>query len=102
MKAWKHFMIQCSKKHPSFEIPEGNLNTLGLQLVFNPATPSQGIRVFLFALGLYPNSANLYDSLGEGYLYLGEKENAIASFEKSLELYPQNENAIKRLEQLRK
>lgn len=90
------------KKHPSFEIPEGNLNTLGLQLVFNPYTPSQGIRVFLFAVGLYPNSANLYDSLGEGYLYLGEKENAIASFEKSLELYPHNENAIKRLEQLRK
>ncbi|MBN3581372.1 prolyl oligopeptidase family serine peptidase [Algoriphagus aestuarii] len=90
------------KKHPSFEIPEGHLNTLGLQLVFNRTTPAQGIKVFLFAVGLYPDSANLYDSLGEGYLYLGQKENAIASFEKSLELYPQNENAIIRLEQLRK
>ena len=89
------------RKHPSFKIPEGNLNTLGLQLVFNPNTSSQGIKVFLLALELYPKSANLYDSLAEGYLFIGKKEKAIESFEKSLELNPQNQNAISRLEQLR-
>lgn len=89
------------KVYPSFEIPEGHLNTLGLQLVFNPTTSRQGIQVFLLAIKLYPNSANLYDSLGEGYLFLGEKEQAIASFEKSLELNSQNQNAIHRLEKLR-
>ncbi len=90
-----------SKKHPSFEIPEGNLNTLGLQLVFNPNTSSQGIKVFLLATELYPNSSNLYDSLAEGYLFNGNEEKAIESFEKSLELNPQNQNAISRLEQLK-
>lgn len=87
--------------HPSFEIPEGHLNTLGLQLVFNPATSNQGIKVFQLAVSLFPNSANLYDSLGEGYLFIGDKTKAMESFEKSLELNSQNQNAIQRLEQLR-
>lgn len=90
-----------AKIHPSFKAPEGNLNILGLQLVFNPNKSSQGINVFLLALHLYPKSANLYDSLAEGYLSMGNKEKAIESFEKSLELNPQNQNAINRLEQLK-
>ncbi|MEQ5789764.1 prolyl oligopeptidase family serine peptidase [Muricauda sp. NFXS6] len=90
------------KRHPSFEIPEGHLNTLGLQLVFNPNTSKQGIQVFLFGTKLYPNSANLYDSMAEGYLFMGDQENAIESFKKSLELNPQNQNAIYRLEKLKK
>jgi dienelactone hydrolase len=89
------------KSHPSFKIPEGHLNTLGLQLVFNPTKSLQGINVFLLATKLYPNSANLYDSLAEGYLFMGENEKAIDSFEKSLELNSQNQNAIDRLEQLK-
>jgi dienelactone hydrolase len=89
------------KAHPDFTIPEGNLNTLGLQLVFNPKTSSQGIEVFLLATRLFPNSANLHDSLAEGYLFLGNTEKAIESFEKSLALNPQSQNAIYRLEQLK-
>jgi dienelactone hydrolase len=90
------------KNHPSFKIPEGHLNTLGLQLVFNPKTSDEGIKVFLLGTKLYPNSANLYDSLAEGHLFMGNDEKAIESFEKSLELNPQNQNAISRLEQIKK
>jgi tetratricopeptide (TPR) repeat protein len=90
-----------TKMHPSFKIPEGNLNYLGLQLVFNPNTSLQGINVFLLATKLYPNSANLYDSLAEGYLFVGSKVKAIENFEKSLELNSQNQNAIDRLKQLK-
>lgn len=90
------------ESHPTFKIPEGHLNVLGLQLVFNPNTSSQGIQVFLLATKLYPNSWNLYDSFAEGYLFMGDKEKAIESFEKSLELNSQNQNAINRLEQLKK
>ena len=89
------------KKHPSFKISEGNLNTLGLQLVFNPKTSEQGINIFLLAAELYPNSANLFDSLAEGYLYVGNKSKAVENFEKSLELNAQNQNAIDRLKQLK-
>nr|WP_299386435.1 dienelactone hydrolase family protein [Allomuricauda sp.] len=89
------------RMHPSLALPEGNLNTLGLQLVFNPETSEQGINVFLLAAKLYPNSANLFDSLAEGYLFMRNKEKAIESFEKSLELNAQNQNAVERLRQLK-
>lgn len=89
------------QKHPSFKIPEGNLNTLGLQLVFNPTTSAQGINILVFATELYPNSANLFDSLAEGYLFVENKDKAIESFEKSLALNSQNQNAIDRLKQLK-
>ncbi|SHO59618.1 tetratricopeptide repeat protein [Algoriphagus zhangzhouensis] len=88
------------KDHPDFEIPEGSLNQMALQLVFNPETSQKGINLFLFGTKLFPNSANLYDSLGEGYYYMGEKEKAIESFKKSLKLYPENQNAIQRLKEL--
>jgi hypothetical protein len=93
--------VSTKKKNPSLEIPEGNLNTLGLQLVFNPITSEQGINVFLLATKLYPRSANLFDSLAEGYLFIDDKEKAIENFEKSLELNSQNRNAIERLKQLK-
>lgn len=89
------------EKNPTMEIPEGNLNTLGLQLVFNPNASEQGINVLLLATKLYPNSANLFDSLAEAYLFMDNKEKAIENFEKSLELNSQNQNAIDRLKQLR-
>lgn len=89
------------KKNPTFELPEGNLNNLGLQLVFNPVTSQQGINILLMATSIYSNSANLFDSLAEAYLYVGNNEKASTNFEKSLQLNPENQNAIDRLKQLR-
>lgn len=89
------------KKNPSLKLPESNLNTLGLQLAFNPSTSEQGINVFLLATKLYPNSANLFDSLAEAYLFIDKIEKAIENFKKSLDLNAQNQNAIDRLKQLK-
>jgi len=88
-------------KHPKFQLEEGMLNTLGLRLSFNPSKMEQGINVFLLALHIYPKSANLYDSLAEAYLFKKDFQNALTSFEKSLELNPENQNAINRLKQLK-
>lgn len=88
-------------EHPDFKAEVGKLNNLGLQLVFNPEKSERGIEVFTFATKLYPASANLFDSLGESYLFLGKKKEAITNFKKSLQLNSQNGNAVKRLEELR-
>ncbi|WP_225444186.1 CocE/NonD family hydrolase [Echinicola arenosa] len=88
------------QKHPSMQLPEGNLNNLGLQLTFNPETSQYGISIFLLATHLYPNSANLYDSMAEAYLFIGDRDNAIVNFKKSLSLNPHNQNATARLKQL--
>lgn len=91
---------QLQNKHAGLKLPEGNLNNLGLQLLFNKETSQQGIRVLLFATRLYPQSANLFDSLAEAYLYVGDKPLAIANFRKSLSLDQNNENAVTRLKEL--
>ncbi|WP_298903822.1 prolyl oligopeptidase family serine peptidase [uncultured Psychroserpens sp.] len=89
-------------KHPELELQESMLNTLGLQLSFNPKKIEQGVNVLLLALHLYPKSANLYDSLAEVYLYNKDFKNAILNYKRSLELNPENQNAIDRLKQLKK
>ncbi|WP_029038006.1 prolyl oligopeptidase family serine peptidase [Salinimicrobium xinjiangense] len=88
-------------KYPELELKEGMLNTLGLQLSFNSKEIEQGVNVFLLALHIYPESANLYDSLAEAYLHNKDFKNAISNYKKSLELNPENQNAITRLKQLK-
>lgn len=88
------------KEHPYFTPKEDQLNNLGLQLTFNPQGTQQGINVLCLATVIYPASANLFDSLAEAYLFAGDKSSAAINFKKSLELYPENENAKKRLEKL--
>jgi tetratricopeptide (TPR) repeat protein len=87
-------------EYPNLELQEGMLNTLGLRLSFDSKKKEQGFNVFLLALHLYPKSANLYDSLAEAYYYNNDFKNAISNFKKSLELNPENQNAIDRLKQI--
>jgi dienelactone hydrolase len=100
-KNLENLYISLINEHPQFEAPEGNLNNLGLQLVFDPEKSAMGINVLLLATTIYPESANLWDSLAEAYLFIGDKKMAIHNFEKSLKLNPQNQNAIKRLIEIR-
>ncbi|WP_411031352.1 prolyl oligopeptidase family serine peptidase [Spongiimicrobium sp. 3-5] len=88
-------------KHPTLKLEEGMLNNLGLRLSFNAGKMEQGINVFLLALHIYPKSANLYDSLALAYLYNKDIKNAISNYKKSLELNPENQNAINKLKQLK-
>lgn len=47
-------------------------------------------------------SANAYDSLGEAYAAAGDREQAIANYQRSLELDPKNTNAVEWLRTLLK
>jgi dienelactone hydrolase len=90
------------EKYPALKLEEGMLNNLGLRLSFNAGKMEQGINVFLLAVHIYPKSANLYDSLALAYLYNKDNENAISNYKKSLQLNPENQNAIDKLKQLEK
>jgi len=50
---------------------------------------------------MYPESGNVYDSLGEAYEAAGERELAREAYTASLERNPDNSNARARLEALR-
>ena len=62
----------------------------------------EAIEIFKTNVKLYPESSNVYDSLGEAYMKDGNKELAIKNYEKSLELDPKNDNTKKMLGELKK
>jgi hypothetical protein len=66
---------------------EPQINTYGYQLLAFGQT-DKAIEIFLTNTQRFPKSANVWDSLGEGYAIKGDKENAIKSFKKSLSLNP--------------
>jgi CubicO group peptidase (beta-lactamase class C family) len=83
-----------------YDFSEGELNTLGYQLLGSGRT-KDAIEIFKLNVEMFPASANPYDSLGEAYLKDGQKELALANYKKSVELDPKNVNGaqvVKRLE----
>jgi len=80
--------------HPEdYNFDEYELNSLGYQLL-RINRVKDAIEIFKLNIEEYPEAFNPYDSLGEGYMIDGEKELAIKNYAKSLELNPENTNAI--------
>jgi hypothetical protein len=84
----------------AFDFGEGSLNTLGYALL-GAEKFADAVAIFRLNAEQFPESANAWDSLGEGYLAAGDRERAIESYEKSLELDPGNQNAVEKLRQIR-
>jgi Flp pilus assembly protein TadD len=59
------------------------------------------IAIFKRNVQEYPESWNVYDSLGEAYMKTGQKALAIANYEKSLELNPKDQNGVDMLKKLK-
>jgi CubicO group peptidase (beta-lactamase class C family) len=76
------------------------LNVLGYQALQTDRT-DDAIRLFQRNVQEFPESGNVYDSLGEAYAKAGKRDLAIENYEKSLQLNPKNENAKERLKKLR-
>jgi tetratricopeptide (TPR) repeat protein len=66
---------------------ENDLNNYGYQLL-NQGQQDKAINIFITNTKRHPESANVWDSLGEGYAIKGDKQNAISSFRKSLSMNP--------------
>jgi putative intracellular protease/amidase/Tfp pilus assembly protein PilF len=78
---------------------ERAINTLGYQLL-GANRNQEAIDVFKLNVAAFPQSGNVYDSLGEAYLKIGENQKAIENYNKSLELDPSNSNAVTVLKKL--
>jgi cytochrome c-type biogenesis protein CcmH/NrfG len=61
----------------------------------------EAIEILKLNVEAYPQSANVYDSLGQAYMTNGDKELAIRNYRRAVELNPQNTNAIEMLKKLR-
>jgi len=83
----------------TYNFDEEELNTLGYQLL-HANKFKDAIRIFQLNVEAYPQSSNVYDSLGEAYMDDGEKSQAIANYEKSFLINPQNGNGVLMLQKL--
>lgn len=80
---------------------EGEFNTLGYYFLFDKKI-DEAIAVFKINTKAFPESWNVYDSLGEGCLAAGNYDCARKNYEKSIAMNPDNENGKKMLAQIEK
>jgi tetratricopeptide (TPR) repeat protein len=111
MKTFRHGLEQMGYDHaneqyqtqkkedPKFSITENDLNKFGYQLLEKKKN-RDAIEIFRLNVSLFPNSSNVYDSLGEAYADEGEKELALRNYKRSLELDPGNQNAVEQIKKL--
>jgi tetratricopeptide (TPR) repeat protein len=77
----------------------GGLNRMAYDLA-GIGKVDAGLAILQVALELYPNVANLYDSVGEFYLKKDQKDKAIEFYNKALQVDPKLESAKQMLEKI--
>ncbi len=87
------------KTSEEYQLNEGEMNTVGYQLL-QSGMIKEAIEAFKLNVEAFPESGNVYDSLGEAYLADGNKELAIKFYKKSVEVDPSNANGIRILKEL--
>ena len=78
---------------------ETAINDFGYTLI-QSGRAKEAIEVLKLNIDRYPQSFNAYDSLAEAYMVNGDKELAIKNYKRSLELNPDNKNALEMLKKL--
>ena len=81
-------------------LTERDMNRVGYNLL-QRGRVQDAIAVFQRNVERFPASFNVYDSLGEAYAAAGDREQAIANYQRSLDLNPKNTNASEMLRKLR-
>lgn len=66
------------------KVPENTINNLGYRLIA-AGDAEKAIRIFKYNVELYPDSANVYDSLGEALEAAGKLISAQANYRKAIE-----------------
>ena len=97
--AVKQYRELKKNQSTAYDFDEPELNNFGYVLL-GQGKITDSIEIFKLNVEAFPNGFNTYDSLGEAYMNAGERELAIKNYKKSLELNPQNTNAVDMLKKL--
>jgi len=81
-------------------VSEAQLNELGYHFLQHGRT-AEARAVLQWNVEQFPASGNVYDSLAEVFVKMGDRAKAIENYSKSLELDPKNKNAVKMLAELK-
>ncbi|HEY0863012.1 MAG TPA: FKBP-type peptidyl-prolyl cis-trans isomerase [Lacunisphaera sp.] len=88
-------------KFAGLYLSESQLNALGYRYLGKEGKLAEARTVLRWNVELFPESANVYDSLGEADVKAGDRAAALANYAKSLELDPKNKNAEKFLVEIK-
>ena len=83
----------------AWDFSEGQLNALGYAMIQHGKAEA-AIAIFQLNCEQYPESSNVWDSLGDGWSEVGNPEEAAKSYRKALELDPGNTGSREKLEAL--
>ena len=86
--------------NPDGHAAEIDMNTAGYDLLAAKKV-NEAIEVFKLNVKLFPDSWNVYDSLGEAYAAAGNTKEAIANYEKSIQLNPKSDSGKEALTKLK-
>ena len=95
----KRYALLQKAGNPEVFFSESSFNQLGYRYLA-AGKLNEAIAIFKLNVQAYPQSCNVYNSLGEAYMKNDQNNNAIENYKKSLRLNPKNENARKMLEKL--
>ncbi len=84
---------------PDLYTSESDTNAFGYSLLRRKQV-NEAIEVLKLNVESYPQSANVYDSLGEAYMLRGDKEKSIENYRKALAIDPTMESAKQALKKL--
>ena len=87
------------KEEDGYYLSEEEMNIVSYKFIQSNRVEAAA-EVLQLAISSFPEAFNLYDSYGEVQLILGNKEKAIESYKKSVELNPDNQNGLRVLKEL--
>jgi CubicO group peptidase (beta-lactamase class C family) len=88
------------RQKPDAALSEEEVNEVGYWLLARKKV-KEAIAVFEMNVSDFPSSWNTYDSLGEACAEDGQKQRAIAMYEKSIALNPENSSGVEMLRKLK-
>ena len=100
LAAQRYATWRADPKNAYVDDAEAQVNRLAYDLMAARRL-GEAIEVFKLNVAAYPKSPNVYDSLGEAYAAQGNREAAIRSYEKALQLDPESASAMDALRKLR-
>lgn len=99
----QHYQALSDRLSWDIPPPEALVNRVAYYLLRSRDEKEQQKSLDFFILNTtnYPGSYQAFERLGAAYLTLGQAEKAVRSYQKSLVLYPNNQSARTKLEQLK-
>lgn len=99
----EHYYDLKNNHFDEYVFSDTRLYFLAYKLLLEKGRFQDAIKVLRVNIEEYPASEFIwatYDALGEAYMKMGDKEPAIENYKKSLELYPDNTQAVEALKKL--